>query len=145
LPTLDCPRHLKLAGGEIRIHATGADSDGQLELFEFVVPPTYPGPSRHVHQKADELFILLEGHGRFELGSEVLYARAGDRVLVNRGVPHAFRNAGETNLRMLCAFTPAIGMAEYFPRLVDLLARTSGRPQHDAMLALWERFDTLPA
>jgi mannose-6-phosphate isomerase-like protein (cupin superfamily) len=142
--TLDHSRRLKLAGGEIRIHADRHDSEGQLELFEFIVPPTYPGPARHVHRKSDELFIILEGQGRFELGSEVVYARAGDRVLVHRGVVHAFRNAGDANLRMLCAFTPAIGMAEYFPRLVDLLKRTDGRPTGEEMIALWERFDTLP-
>lgn len=142
--TLDRPRQLALAGGEIRIHADGNDSDGQLELFEFDVPPTYPGPARHVHQKADELFIILEGKGHFELGSEVVRARAGDRVLVNRGVPHLFRPVGESNLRMLCAFTPAIGMADYFPRLMNLLARTDGQPPREELLSLWEKFDTLP-
>lgn len=145
MPILEQKRSLKLAGGEIRIHADRFDTDGQFELFEFVVPRAYPGPGRHVHRQADEVFIILDGAGQFELGAESLIARVGDRVLVHHGVPHLFRNAGEGTLRMLVAFTPAIGMADYFVRLVDLLARSRGKPAGDELIALWERYDTVPA
>lgn len=143
--TLERPRLLHLAGGEIRILADQFDSDGQLELFEFNLPPTYAGPARHAHRKADELFMILEGVARFELGAETLCAKPGQRVLVQRGVPHRFSNASDGPLRMLCAFTPAIGMADYFPRLVELLRQSNGSPDPYDLAALWKRYDTLPA
>lgn len=143
--TLEPCRRIELAGGEILVHADAADSDQQLELFEFRVPPTYPGPPRHVHRQADELFVILEGAAYFELGGESLVAHAGERVLVNRGVPHLFRNASDTELRMLVAFTPAIGMSDYFVRLKSLLERSGGDPASDDLAALWKRYDTMPA
>ena len=38
---------------------------------------------------------------------------AGDCAILPRGIPHGFRNVGETPVRFVCVITPG-GLEEYF-------------------------------
>lgn len=48
-------------------------------------------PPLHVHLREDEVFHILEGDFRFQIGREQRSGKAGDTVLAPKGVPHTYR------------------------------------------------------
>jgi mannose-6-phosphate isomerase-like protein (cupin superfamily) len=70
-------------------------------------PPRLIAP-RHVHHRDDEAWYVLEGILRVQSGENEIEARAGSGVLVPRGTPHTYWNAGPGQLRYLLIMTPNI-------------------------------------
>ena len=62
----------------------------------------------HVHHVDDEAWYVLEGTLGFRVGDDELEAPAGAAVLVERGTPHTFWNAGDVEARYLLVLTPRI-------------------------------------
>src|SRR5262249_32054277 len=65
-----------------------------------------PSPLPHVHRAHEEGFYVLEGEIEFTIGADSIRLGAGGWVLVPIGVPHTFRNPGDTPARFLNTFTP---------------------------------------
>jgi mannose-6-phosphate isomerase-like protein (cupin superfamily) len=70
-------------------------------------PPRLIAP-RHVHHKDDEAWYVLEGILRVQSGDKEIEAGAGSAILVPRGTPHTYWNAGTGRLRYLLIMTPNI-------------------------------------
>lgn len=62
----------------------------------------------HRHLADDEAWYVVEGRLGFIRGEQPLEAPAGAAVLVPRGVPHTFWNAGGGPTRYLIVMTPRI-------------------------------------
>jgi uncharacterized cupin superfamily protein len=75
--------------------------DGESSAAQPVAP-------LHRHLADDEAWYVLEGRLGFIRGDERLEASAGSAVLVPRGVPHTFWNAGGGRARYLIVMTPRI-------------------------------------
>ena len=51
------------------------------------------------HQKQhdrDECYVIIEGHGKFEMGDEIVSFGPGDFLFVPAGLPHRFTDFGDT-------------------------------------------------
>jgi uncharacterized cupin superfamily protein len=70
-------------------------------------PPRLIAP-RHLHHHDDEAWYVLEGILRVQSGENEIEARAGSAILVPRGTPHTYWNAGPGGLRYLLIMTPNI-------------------------------------
>jgi len=70
-------------------------------------PPRLIAP-RHVHHNDDEAWYVLEGILRVQSGENEIEARPGSAILVPRGTPHTYWNAGPGRLRYLLIMTPNI-------------------------------------
>ena len=68
--------------------------------------PSGIGPPLHVHHQQDEIFYVLEGHYRFQVGSESIDAPIGTTAAVPRGTPHAFVNVSDKPSRRLIPMLP---------------------------------------
>ncbi len=108
------------AGGPLTFKVRGEQTNGALTAFENVIAPG-DGPPLHVHGAEDEAWYVLGGELRFRLGDQFAAAPAGTFVVVPRGTPHCFQNAGETPARILVLFTPS-GMERFFDRFAALPA-----------------------
>src|SRR5712691_4494191 len=64
------------------------------------------GVSRHVHDRDEEFYYILEGAYEMEAGDERFTAEAGSIVVIPRDVPHEFRNAGDVPARALMILRP---------------------------------------
>ena len=95
----------------------GGDTGGAYSLLEMTVPEE--GPPRHIHHAEEEVFYILEGTVRVQLGEETVDAGAGSLVQVIRGTPHTFWNAGESPARLLAIFSPA-GFEGFFAEAAQL-------------------------
>jgi len=101
-------------GGPLTFKVTGAETGGALTAFENVIPPGQ-GPPLHTHDAEDEAWYVIEGRLRFRIADDESEAEAGSFVFVPRGTPHAFRNDGDDEARILVLFTPS-GMEGFFER-----------------------------
>ena len=68
-------------------HTLGTDT---LSLLEHRAPEGHSPPC-HVHRNEDELFHVLDGEFRFQIGDDERRLTAGAYVLAPKGVPHTFR------------------------------------------------------
>ncbi|MFT7488330.1 MAG: quercetin dioxygenase-like cupin family protein, partial [Candidatus Promineifilaceae bacterium] len=53
----------------IKCLISGKDTDGRIAVFEEIVAPG-AGPPRHTHRTQVEVFHVIEGTLRFEIGGE---------------------------------------------------------------------------
>lgn len=122
-----------LPGERMRVRIGSDATSGRLTLIENVVAPGAAAPC-HLHQDADELFIVLEGRFCVTAGSSQYEAGPGAAMFVPRGAAHAFVNMGSGAARLLSVFTPG-GMEAMF--------REAAMSSLDAIPALAARHRTL--
>jgi quercetin dioxygenase-like cupin family protein len=52
--------------------------------------PQGDSPPLHVHAAEDEIFHILKGVVRYEVGGKTIIGRAGDTLVAPKGLPHSF-------------------------------------------------------
>jgi len=75
-----------------------------------------PGITTKWHQLKDtsEVFYILSGEGRVEIGDEKFWeVKAGDVVRIPANTPQRMVNVGTKDLLFLCFCTPAFGEESY--------------------------------
>ena len=106
-----------LVGGAdwITYKVRSAESGGAFFCFEASSSPGF-GPPLHTHPYR-ELFYVLEGEYEFTLGHggdvRTVLGAPGTAVAVDPDVPHTFRNAGDSQGRLLFVHIPA-ALEEFF-------------------------------
>lgn len=108
------------------------DQAATYSLSEWVVPPGWLNPPIHVHHGTDEGFYIMDGHFGFLLDGVTTYAKAGAHVLVPKGHPHSFWNAGSRPARCLLIVSPP-GLEQYFR---SLAADLDGVSSPEASMAI---------
>ncbi len=98
------------AGALMVLKAAGEQTGGQFALLDQRAPGEYAVP-RHVHEREDEAWYILEGEATFYCGDETFTAGPGAWVFAPKGIPHAFR-VGPTGARLLTMAWPA-GFADF--------------------------------
>ena len=76
----------------------------QLGATYLEVPPGKAAWPFHVHHVVDEMFVILEGTGRYRFGDTVHQIEAGDVLAAPRGGPelaHKLTNTGTATLKYL--------------------------------------------
>lgn len=91
-------------------------------LYFLAVEETPPGvgPALHVHPQQDELFYVLSGRCRFQVGNQSIDAPAGTTTAVPRGTPHAFVNVLEEPSHLMFTLVPGLRAEECFRALARL-------------------------
>lgn len=90
---------------------------GTMSITDTVSPPN-SGPPRHVHQDADETFVLLTGETEFWLEGETFARGPGETAFVPRGKQHTFRVIGDLPSRHLIILTPG-GFEGFFAEMAE--------------------------
>ena len=88
----------------------------EFEVIELRFGPDFEGVGLHSHDDHVDSFYVLDGEAEFTVGDEVLRAGPGSYVAAPIGVAHAFRNAGDGELRMLNVHAPNVGFAQRLRR-----------------------------
>jgi uncharacterized cupin superfamily protein len=95
----------------------------------YVPPGGGPPPHRH---DFEEMFTVLDGEVQVTFRGQTIVARAGQTINVPANAPHAFTNAGQAPVRLLCLCAPA-GQEEFFTLVGQPVAtRTEPPPPLDA-------------
>jgi mannose-6-phosphate isomerase-like protein (cupin superfamily) len=131
------------ARGSVMLFKALAEQDGgDLSLMERTLPPGGRRPPPHRHTNCSEAYFVLGGLVSVILGGDELTAGPEGFVLVPRGTPHTFGNAGATPARLLVMHAPA--MDAYFAGLHELWNRPDP-PSTGEERALMARFGMEPA
>ena len=83
----------------------GTDSNDAFSLCEVWNAPQ-GGVPPHIDHRDDEAFFILEGTYACRLGDRDLMCGPGESFFAPRGTPHAFKNVGDAQARMLIVQSP---------------------------------------
>jgi len=126
-------REARFIGGEVRVLAGIEDTDEALSVIEAHVGRG--GPSMHVHEKRDELLIVLEGELTIRSGEATYEAGPGFAAWIPHSTPHAFANQSDTPARLIGICTPG-GLEKSLTAHADYVAGLApGEELDPAMLA----------
>lgn len=118
------------------------DTENKYEIIEYAVRPGF-NASFHVHQRAEEVFYLLEGELEFKLNEQTVRARAGDLVRVPIEVSHGFSNPTNVMAKVLEVRTGG-GYGKMLEELSQ--AFPTGTPiDLERMDMIMHRYDSIPA
>jgi quercetin dioxygenase-like cupin family protein len=127
-----------LPGFGTRYLLTGDQTGGRFALVEHTIAPHTLAAPVHSHADEDEYSYVLAGRMGAAVGDEYVEAGPGELVVKPRGIPHAFWNARDEEVRLLELVSPA-GFERYFAELVPLLG-ADGPPDFAALAALQGRY-----
>ena len=123
-------------GNRYLIHSH--QTDGRFALIEHTIPPRALAAPVHTHEEEDEYSYVLTGRMGAMIGDQVVEAGPGELVAKPRGIPHAFWNAGDEEVRLLELISPG-GFDRYFAEVAPILAG-AGEPDVEALAAVRERY-----
>lgn len=103
-----------ISGERIVIRQSGAQTGGQLLVFDLFLPPGGHVPARHVHPIQEECFTIVAGQMRFRLGRRSIVAGPGETVRIPPRAAHWFGNAGAAVAHARVEVRPALRMEELF-------------------------------
>lgn len=103
-----------MPGEQMAIRISSHQLGGAIASVEARVP-VLSGPPKHYHNEREEIFEILEGTFRFQVGDEEFDATSGTSVVVPRGVTHTWANVGFEMGRILFTFAPGGSIDEFFP------------------------------
>ena len=143
-PTLLAPGEGEsILGGAVVFKAEGGDGEGTFSLSETTLPPGFPGPVPHVHERLLDSFYVLEGTLAVRLGDREVEAGAGSFAIVPPGNVHTFANRSGAPVRMLNLMAPG-GFEQYLKNVAA--ATPPGEPPDPAVMAqIASRYDFRPA
>lgn len=81
------PRNFK--GTLVALRMSSNDNGDAISVIEHKMPYG-EAPPLHIHHTEDEIFHILCGRMRFEVGGEIIIGNAGDILVAPKGIPHRF-------------------------------------------------------
>lgn len=85
---------------------TADETSGAYSVMEQSIPQN-GGPPPHVHERSDEVFYILDGEIRLQIGDQLLEGHAGQLVRIPRGTAHGFA-IKSASARFLNLYVPAM-------------------------------------
>jgi oxalate decarboxylase/phosphoglucose isomerase-like protein (cupin superfamily) len=89
--------------------------------MEMELLPHSGGTPLHIHPNAVEEYEVLQGTFEVNVAGVWKRAGAGERIIVEKGVAHTFRNTGDEPVRVYNIHRPALKFETYFRRLFMLV------------------------
>jgi mannose-6-phosphate isomerase-like protein (cupin superfamily) len=110
-------------------------------VFELSVPPE-AGTGLHIDKDWDEYWYVIEGTFAFTFNGERRELGAGGFACGPRGIPHSFRNVGETAGKLVMVTTPS-GLERFFRTVHE--ASIHGRPDKETFVNIMRSHHIEPA
>ena len=118
------------SGERIRIRPPEPGQDPDVLVWDLWLEPGGHVPSGHVHPGQSETFHVTRGTLRFRLGLfRHKVVGPGQSVRVPPGLPHHFKNAGDTEVHAVIETEPRMEMEALLRIAAGLAADARGRPR----------------
>jgi mannose-6-phosphate isomerase-like protein (cupin superfamily) len=131
-----------LGGGAYQLRFLAESPDQPIDITENSVPPHFPGPVPHRHERMTDIFYVLEGTMTLHFDGEQRQVGPGGYALIPPGVEHTFSNDGDVPLRFLNIYQPS-GNEHYLKEVGKRIA-TRNPPRPDEMAVIASRYDVIP-
>jgi mannose-6-phosphate isomerase-like protein (cupin superfamily) len=114
-------------GMKFTVLRTGRDTAGKsLDLHWELLPKcNMKDPLVHVHPNAIETYEVLEGEMEFFVKDRWIPGKKGDKLTVDKGVTHAFRNTTDKVVTVYNTHEPALRMENYFEDVCKVLDKVT--------------------
>jgi mannose-6-phosphate isomerase-like protein (cupin superfamily) len=132
---------LSVIGHDITVKLGADQTDGTYSVFELIVPPEV-GTGLHIDQDWDEYWHVMEGKFAFTLNGQRKELPAGSFAFGPRGIPHSFRNVGETVGKLVMVTVPS-GLEAFFRHVHQ--ASIQGRPDKEEFVRIMKAYHIEPA
>jgi mannose-6-phosphate isomerase-like protein (cupin superfamily) len=94
-----------ILGDQVTAKLGPQHTGGSFSVAEITAAPG-GGPPPHVHSREDEMFFVLEGMFSFFLKDRTYRGGPGACVYLPKGIPHTFKNVGDTSGKFLALAAP---------------------------------------
>jgi len=114
--------HIMLKGvnsNVLDVKVSGTDTDGDLAIFEQTSLSQGKGTPLHIHKSQDEIFHVIEGAYKFQVGEEKYDLVTGDSIFLPRQVAHAWTQVSEKG-KMTVIVQPAGKLENFFVTMAAL-------------------------
>lgn len=114
--------HIKLKGVNsniLDVKVSGSDTDGALAIFEQTSLSQGKGTPLHIHTAQDEIFYVIEGAYKFQVGEDKYDLTTGDSIFLPRQVAHAWTQVSEKG-KMTVTMQPAGNLERFFVTMAAL-------------------------
>ena len=68
----------------------------------------------HSHEDAEQVYVIVRGHGRMQVAGDVEEVGEGDLIFIPPATQHSVRNDGTEQLVYISAASPQVSMAELY-------------------------------
>lgn len=118
------------------------DTQGKSLDLEWEVFPqcNMVDPLYHIHPYAIETYHILEGEMEFYIKDQWIRAHPGDKLSVDIGVKHAFRNPTDKVVKLYNTHEPAFDMENYFEDVCKVVQLAKNRETNSVSM---KNFKTL--
>jgi mannose-6-phosphate isomerase-like protein (cupin superfamily) len=103
---------LVVSDNTITVKLDGEQTDNAYSVFEVSIPPDV-GAGLHIDNDWDEFWHVMEGTFAFTLNGERIELGAGGFAYGPQGIPHSFKNIGDTTGKLVM-FTKPSGLEKFF-------------------------------
>lgn len=114
--------HIKLKGVNsniLDVKISGNDTDGDLAIFEQTSLSQGKGTPLHIHHTQDEVFSIIEGSYKFQVGDDKYDLTTGDSIFLPRKVAHAWTQVSAKG-KMSVLVQPAGKLENFFVTMAAL-------------------------
>ncbi|MDJ1505928.1 cupin domain-containing protein [Xanthocytophaga agilis] len=113
--------HNKITGEKITWLETSQGSNGKRLVFLFEVAPKGKLPVTHYHPNQTETFEVCKGTFTVRLAGQVHILKAGEKLLIPKGVPHQWWNDSVNEpTKMKVIFEPALHTETFLEQFYGL-------------------------
>jgi quercetin dioxygenase-like cupin family protein len=134
---------IKAGGIEISFLLESNDTNGQVAMFEFLVPSGAKVPLPHYHEDFDETVYGLEGIMTYTIDGKTLDISPGQSYFIPRGVSHGFNNLQQVNAKALAIITPALFGPGYFKDIAEII-NAGGPPDLEKVKMVFKKHGLVP-
>lgn len=134
---------IKLGQIEIKFLLEANDTNGQLTMFEFLVPAGAKVPLPHYHEHFDEIAYGLEGTMTYTVDGKTVELEKGKSLFIPRGVVHGFNNLSQQPAKALAVASPGVFGPEYFKEVATIV-NAGGPPDIEKMKIVFKKHGLVP-
>jgi mannose-6-phosphate isomerase-like protein (cupin superfamily) len=107
-------------GAKFTVRKTSADTNGKSFDMEWELEPNTLGAPVHIHPDAIETYNIIEGEMAVFIKDKWITARQGEKIIVEKGVPHTYKNLTEKVVKLYNTHEPAMLFSDFFEGLGKL-------------------------
>ena len=114
--------HIKLKGVNsniLDVKISGSDTDGDMAVLEQTSLSQGKGTPLHIHNSQDEIFYVIEGAYKFQVGNDKYDLKTGESIFLPRQVGHAWTQISEKG-KMIVIVQPAGKLENFFITMAAL-------------------------
>lgn len=126
---------IKIGPLGIRFLLTGDDSNGNISVFEVLVPAgqKLPAPA-HRNDDYEETLYGIEGVLTWTVDGQPFEVGPGQALCIPRGAAHRFDNLGGEDAKQLVVISPAVMGPAYFREAAEVINAAAGGPPDRAKM-----------